>query len=69
LTNLKPRARLVAEAPELGADVVPAGEVPIAAAVADRGQERWLAENQGALESSNDFVERYGLPLSKFRTF
>lgn len=31
--------------------------------------ERWLAENDEALRSSNDFVERYGLPLAKYRMF
>jgi len=31
--------------------------------------ERWLAENDEALRSSNDLVERHGLPLAKYRMF
>jgi antitoxin CcdA len=43
--------------------------VGIAAAVARRRQERWLAENQEALDSSNAFVEQHGLPLAQYRNF
>jgi hypothetical protein len=32
-------------------------------------EERWVAENQMALESSNEFVARRGLPLAKHRAF
>lgn len=28
--------------------------------------ERWLAQNAEALESSNKFVERHGLPLRRY---
>lgn len=31
--------------------------------------ERWLAENDEALRNSNDFVERHGLPLARYRRF
>lgn len=30
--------------------------------------ENWLAENQEALDSSNDFVNTHGLPLARYRT-
>ena len=30
---------------------------------------QWLEENREALVSSNDYVERNGLPLSEFRQF
>jgi antitoxin CcdA len=39
------------------------------AAVGDPRQESWLAESIDALESSNAFVERNGVPLSQFRMF
>ena len=58
----------LAEARELGVDVSQAAEAGIAAAVSLRRQERWLAGSQAALESSNAFVERHGLPLSRHRT-
>jgi antitoxin CcdA len=31
--------------------------------------EQWLAENRDALESSNAYVERHGLPLQRHRKF
>lgn len=31
--------------------------------------ERWLGQNRGALESSNAYVEKNGLPLPRFRNF
>jgi antitoxin CcdA len=68
-TNVTLAAGLVAEARELGVNVSQAAEVGIAAAVARRRQERWLAENQDALKSSNAFVEQHGLPLAKYRNF
>jgi antitoxin CcdA len=58
---------LVTEARELRVDVSQAAEAGIAAAVLQRRQERWLADNQPALESSNAFVEQHGLPLSRHR--
>jgi antitoxin CcdA len=60
---------LVAEARELGVNVSQAAEIGIAAAVARRRQERWLAENQDALQSSNAFAEQHGLPLAQYRNF
>ena len=68
-TNVTLSVSLVAEARELGVNVSQAAEVGIAAAVASRRQERWLAENQDALDSSNAFAERHGLPLARYRSF
>ena len=68
-TNLTLTASLVAEARELGVNVSQAAEAGIADAVARRRQECWLAENLDALESSNAFVERHGLPLAAYRNF
>lgn len=67
--NLTLAVDLVAEARGLGVNLSQAAEAGIAAAVARRRQERWLAENQGALDSSNAFVERHGLPLARYRRF
>ncbi|MFM2056394.1 MAG: Post-segregation antitoxin CcdA [Pseudomonadota bacterium] len=41
------------------------------AAVASTANEgaRWLAENQTALQSSNEFVSQRGLPLDRYRAF
>ena len=68
-TNVTLAVGVVAEARALGINVSQAAEAGIAAAVARRRQERWLAENQVALESSNAFVEQHGLPLAQYRNF
>ncbi|MFT3801256.1 MAG: type II toxin-antitoxin system CcdA family antitoxin [Burkholderiaceae bacterium] len=68
-TNLTLSSRLVAEAKDLGVNISQAAEAGIAAAVAHHRQQRWLAENQAALESSNAFVEQHGLPLARYRNF
>lgn len=68
-TNLTLTVGLVAQARALGINISQAAEVGIAAEVARRRMERWLAENRAALESSNAFVERHGLPLARYRGF
>lgn len=60
---------LAAEARELGVTVSHAAEAGLAAVVSLRRQERWLAENRAALESSNDYVQQHGLPLARYRSF
>lgn len=60
---------LAAEARELGVTVSHAAEAGLAAVVSLRRQERWLAENRAALESSNDYVQQHGLPLARYRNF
>lgn len=60
---------LAAEARELGVTVSHAAEAGPAAVVSLRRQERWLAENRAALESSNDYVQQHGLPLARYRNF
>jgi antitoxin CcdA len=32
-------------------------------------EQKWLRENAEALESSNEFVRKHGLPLEKYRQF
>ncbi len=68
-TNVTLAAALVAEAKALGVNVSQAAEAGLAAAVAQRRQERWLQENAAALASSNAYVEQHGLPLDKHRAF
>lgn len=68
-TNISVDTNLIAEAKELEVNVSRAAEEGIAKAVADKKAKRWLAENKEALESSNRYVEKHGLPLSKYRLF
>lgn len=69
-TNLTLASDLVDEARALKVNLSQAAEAGIAVAVAQRRQERWLAENREALESSNQFVaQQGGLPLARYRNF
>jgi antitoxin CcdA len=68
-TNITLRVDLVEEAKALGVNLSQAAEVGVADAVARKRAEKWLAENQEALDSSNAFVEQHGLPLARYRNF
>jgi antitoxin CcdA len=60
---------LLAEAKILGINVSQAAEEGVAAAVARRRRERWLQENAAAIQSYNEFVEKHGMVLDKYRLF
>ena len=68
-TNVTLAENLLAEARALRINVSQAAEAGIAKAVAEKRAELWLKENRGAIESSNDYVEKHGLPLAKYRMF
>ncbi len=68
-TNVSLDRKLLAEARELGINLSRACEHGLAQAVVDARAQRWLAENEEALHSSNDYVERHGLPLARYRMF
>ncbi len=68
-TNVSIDARLLEEARKLRVNVSRAAEEGLVRATAERRALLWLEENRAALESSNEFVERFGLPLAKYRGF
>ena len=68
-TNLTLSKELLVEAKALNINVSRAAEEGIARAVAEAQAERWRSENKRAFESSNEYVQRNGLPLSKYRKF
>jgi len=68
-TNLSLNATLVDEAKELGINISLAAAAGLEEAVKRRRAERWLKENGAALETYNEFVDKHGLPLDKFRIF
>lgn len=68
-TNVSLAENLLAEAKELRINVSQAAESGVAMAVAQRRAEIWLKENWEAIQSSNDYVEKHGLPLEQFRMF
>ena len=68
-TNVSLAETLIAEAKALHINVSQAAEAGLARAVAEKRAELWLEENREAIESSNDYVNRHGLPLERFRMF
>ncbi len=68
-TNVSLPENLLAEAKALKINISQAAEAGVAQAIAKARSELWLAENQEAIESSNAFVEKHGLPLTKYRMF
>ncbi|TGQ57432.1 post-segregation antitoxin CcdA [Mesorhizobium sp. M1C.F.Ca.ET.193.01.1.1] len=62
-------SRLIEEAKALGINMSRAAEQGIAKAISAEKTRRWQEENKQALESSNDYVKRNGLPLAKYRLF
>ncbi|WP_192385252.1 type II toxin-antitoxin system CcdA family antitoxin [Mesorhizobium silamurunense] len=62
-------SRLIEEAKALGINMSRAAEQGIAKAISAEKTRRWQEENKEALESSNDYVKRNGLPLAKYRLF
>ena len=68
-TNVTFEAQLLARAKDLKINISQASEEGLARAVAARQAELWLQDNQHALDSSNAYVERNGLPLARFKNF
>ena len=62
-------AALLDDAELLNIDISKASEEGLARAVAQRQAALWLEANRAALQSSNEFVERHGLPLARHRLF
>ena len=68
-TNLTLRSSLLAEARELKINISQAAEAGITKAIAEKRAAIWQKENKKAIESSNAYVEKHGLPLEKYRMF
>lgn len=67
--NLSLDTGIVAAAREAGLNLSQVSEAGLAAAVGKARRERWVQENRAALESSNAWVEKNGLPFAKYRRF
>lgn len=68
-TNVTLPEALLTEAQALQIDVSEAAESGVAQAVAEKRAALWAQENREAIQSSNSYVERHGLPLAKYRKF
>lgn len=68
-TNVSLNSGLVGEAKRLGVNISRACEAGLAAEIAQTYAQQWKAENADALSSSNEWIERHGLPLARYRQF
>ena len=60
---------LVDEAKSLGVSISQVANQGLAAAVKKARGEKWLEENREALDCYNEWVEKNGIPLAKYRMF
>ena len=68
-TNVTIDAGLLEHAKHLGINISKASEEGLSRAVAAKQEALWLQSNQVALESSNAYVDRNGIPLAQHRNF
>ena len=68
-TNVSLAEDILIQAKALHINISQAAEAGIAQAIARKRAEQWLAENHAAIESSNAFVEKHGLPLANYKMF
>jgi antitoxin CcdA len=68
-TNVSLRGDLIDEAKRLSINISQACEQGLAAEVKKTREDQWIAENWEAIQSSNAYVEKHGLPLAKYRQF
>ncbi len=68
-TNVSLPADLVESARGLDINISQACEKGLAAEVKKAREDKWIEENWDAIQSSNAYVEKHGLPLAKYRMF
>ena len=68
-TNVTLPETLLRDARNLGINLSQACERGLVAEVAVLRRQRWLAENQDAIQSYNEHVAQNGLPLAAYRQF
>ena len=68
-TNVSLAANLVAEAKSLDINLSRACEAGLEAALKEERKRRWQDENSAAIEASNAYFEKHGLPLARYRQF
>ena len=67
--NLSIDAALLEQARALDINLSATFEASLREAVRQRKAAAWLEENRAALQSSNEWVEKNGLPLARYRQF
>jgi antitoxin CcdA len=67
--NLSIDAELVADAKAIGINLSQTCEAALSAALKKEREEQWIKENWDAIQATNAWVEKNGLPLAKYRVF
>ena len=67
--NLSVDAALLDEAKALGLNLSATFETGLRDAVRAAKAAQWQADNRAAQQSSNDWIEKHGLPLAEYRQF
>jgi antitoxin CcdA len=62
-------ASLLTEAQDLKLDVTRAAEDGIARAVKAEKERLWKIENAEAIQAENEYIDKHGLPFTKYRQF
>jgi antitoxin CcdA len=68
-TNVSLDGALLDEAKALKINISQACEAGLAQHLKKARAEKWLADNREAIAESNAYVEKFGLPLEKYRQF
>jgi len=68
-TNVSLNQEKLSMAKALKINVSHAAEHGLDLAIQKKLAEQWLRENKAALDSSNEYVEKHGLPLAQYRPF
>jgi antitoxin CcdA len=68
-TNVSLPSDLIDEAKRLSINISQACEKGLEQQVSKNRAEQWIEENREAIESSNAYVEKHGLPLARHRMF
>ena len=67
--NLSLDSGLLSEARELNINISRAAEEGVARAVRAEKERLWRIENAEAIKAANEYFEKHGLPLARFRQF
>ena len=67
--NLSIDSELIANAKAMGINLSQTCEAALGAALKKEREEQWIKENWDAIQSTNAWVEKNGLPLAKYRVF
>ena len=68
-TNLSLNTGLLEQARALHINISRAAEQGLALQIAEARAKRWRDENKKTIEAWNDYMERQGLPLARYRQF